>query len=233
MPPSPFSSCLQRMHPIIARCCAILCLIRFSCSYSSGCIEAFSSNVALPPDLLPEQEYPAPSQHVYCRRRSSMRMHTLAHTPPSTTCSNVISCFVSCRHLAIEASLRAHRHARQHYELWAQRECVAVDSCAAYLASLALTERLLQLRLQYDTRVPSISQFARTLRERAVSAHKLSCAVERWGATGMLHGCDKEVYSLIYSGNVKRITISASPPRVMAFCFMSVGASRRDKSLLR
>ncbi len=205
-------------------------------SYITGCIEAFSANVALPPDLLPEQQY--------CRFHSIYRtiatcvlspelVNAYAHTPPSSTCCHVISRFVSCRHLAIEASLRAHRHARQHYELWAQRECVAVDSCAAYLASLALTERLLQLRLQYDTCVPSISHFARTLRERAVSAHKLSCAVERWGATGMLHGRDKEVYSLIYSGNLKRITISASPPRVMAFCLMSVGGSRRDKSLLR
>jgi hypothetical protein len=47
-----FSVCIQS----IAQCCAILCLIRFCCSYSTGCIEALSSNVALPPDLLPQQE---------------------------------------------------------------------------------------------------------------------------------------------------------------------------------
>lgn len=131
------------------------------------------------------------------------------------------------------ACLRAHRQARQHYELWAQKECVTVDTCTAYLASLALSERLVQLRLQYDTCVPSITQFARTIGEHSVNTHKFSCAVERWWASGMLHDRDKEAYSVIYNSNLKRIAIFASPPRVMASCLISMGGSRSERNMLR
>jgi hypothetical protein len=129
--------------------------------------------------------------------------------------------------------MRAHQHARQQFELWAQQECIAVDACAAFLSSQALSERLLQLRLQYDTCVPGVTHFARTLKLHATTMHKFSCSVERWRRTGMLPDSDAEAYNLISSGSMKRVAMHAAPPRVMASFLLSVAGSRSERNMLR
>jgi hypothetical protein len=123
--------------------------------------------------------------------------------------------------------------ARLQFELWAQQECIAVDACAAFMASQGLSEQLLQLRLQYDTCVPSITRLARTLKEHAADMHKFSRAVERWRVTGMLHDSDQEVYSAICSGNLKRAAMHAAPPRVMLSCALSMVSARSERDMLR
>ena len=206
------------------------------CSYITGCIEGFSSNVALPPDLVPDE--PSCGLKRFFRTIAacilspelvnSCALPRLPSGHSLTRCANF-----SFRYLAIMACLRAHRQAREQYDLWAQKECVAVDTCAAYISSLALTERLVQLRLQYDTFVPSITHFARTMGEHATSTHMFSCAVDRWCATGMLHDRDKEAYSVIHSSNIKRIGLCATPPRIITSCLISTVGSRCERNMLR
>jgi hypothetical protein len=141
--------------------------------------------------------------------------------------------FSPLRYLSIAACLHAHCQTREQFERWAQQQCIAVDTCAAFLASQGLSERLVQLRLQYDVSVPSVAHFALTLKENSENLRKFSLAVDRCRDAGFVHDDDQETYDILFGSSLKRIALSAAPPSVMAASLIAMIGPYSERDMLR
>jgi len=147
--------------------------------------------------------------------------------------STFCDAFAPLRYLSIAACLHAHCNTREQFQRWAQQQCIAVDTCAAFLASQGLSERLLQLRLQYDVSVPSVAHFALTLKENAENLRKFSLAVDQCRDAGLVHDDDQETYDMLSGSGVKRMALSAAPPCVMAASLIAMIGPYSERDMLR
>lgn len=168
--------------------------------------------------------------HASCHQSLSTR--TPAFNLPGRV-SIFCDAFSPLRYLSIVACLHAHCQTREQFERWAQQQCIGVDSCAAFLASQGLSERLVQLRLQYDVSVPSVAHFALTLKENAENLRKFSLAVDRCRDAGFVHDDDQETYDTLFGSSLKRIALSAAPPSVMAASLIAMIGPHSERDMLR